>query len=117
MLLLDPEGTRSHNGCLQKGRPGAILLALHSSAPLLPIVHYGSENYLENLKHLRRTDLHYVVGKPFRVDAGGQRVTSVIRQQMIDEVMFQMAGLLPPQYRGAYAAVDAVAHKYLVFEE
>jgi hypothetical protein len=36
---------------------------------------------------------------------------------MIDEVMFQMAGLLPPQYRGAYAAVDAVAHKYLVFEE
>jgi 1-acyl-sn-glycerol-3-phosphate acyltransferase len=88
IILLAPEGTRSHNGCLQRGRPGAILMALRSGAPLLPIVHYGSENYPENLKHLRRTDLKYVVGKPFRVDAGGQRVTSSIRQQMIDEVMF-----------------------------
>jgi 1-acyl-sn-glycerol-3-phosphate acyltransferase len=117
MVLLDPEGTRSHNGRLQKGRPGAILMALHSGALLLPVVHYGSENYRENLRRLRRTDLHFAVGKLFRVDAGGQRVTSSIRQQMIDEVMFQMAGLLPPQYRGAYAAVDTARHKYLVFEE
>jgi len=117
IILLDPEGTRSHNGCLQKGRPGAILMAFHSGAPLLPVVHYGSENYQENLKHLRRTDLKYVVGKPFRVDAGGQRVTSSIRQEMIDEVMFQMAGLLPPQYRGAYAAMNPASHKYLVFEK
>jgi 1-acyl-sn-glycerol-3-phosphate acyltransferase len=117
MLLLDPEGTRSHTGRLQKGHPGAILLALHSGAPLLPVAHYGSENYLENLKRLHRTDLKYVVGRPFRVDPGVQRVTSCIRQQMIDEVMFQMAGLLPPQYRGAYADVEAAADKYLVFEE
>ncbi|MGA2489323.1 MAG: lysophospholipid acyltransferase family protein [Anaerolineales bacterium] len=117
ILLLDPEGTRSHNGCLQKGRPGAILIALHSGAPMLPVVHYGSENYPENLKRLRRTDLHYVVGKPFRVDAGGQRVTSAIRQQMIDEVMFQMAGLLPLQYRGAYADLNNAPHKYLKFVE
>jgi 1-acyl-sn-glycerol-3-phosphate acyltransferase len=41
MLLIDPEGTRSHTGCLQKGRPGAILMALHSGAPMLPVVHYG----------------------------------------------------------------------------
>lgn len=105
-LLLNPEGTRSHNGCLQKGRPGAILMALHSGAPMLPVVHYGSENYLENLKRLRRTDLIYAVGKLFRVDAGSQRVISSIRQQMIDEVMFQMAGLLPPQYRGTLRGIE-----------
>jgi 1-acyl-sn-glycerol-3-phosphate acyltransferase len=117
IVLVDPEGTRSHNGCLQKGRPGAILMALHSGAPLLPVVHYGSENYRENLRRLRRTDIHFAVGRPFRVDAGGQRVTSCIRQQMIDEVMFQMAGLMPPQYRGAYADMDPALPKYLVFEE
>jgi 1-acyl-sn-glycerol-3-phosphate acyltransferase len=117
LLLLDPEGTRSHDGRLGVGRPGAILMALHSGAPLLPVVHYGSENYQENLKRLRRTDLHYVVGHPFRVDTGGQRVTSAIRQQMIDEVMFQMAGLLPPQYRGAYADLNSAPQKYLIFEE
>jgi 1-acyl-sn-glycerol-3-phosphate acyltransferase len=117
MLLLDPEGTRSHDGCLQKGHPGAILMALHTGAPILPVVHYGSENYPAALKRMRRTDLHYVVGKPFRVEAGGQRVTGLIRQQMIDEVMAQMAALLPPQYRGAYASATKPAHKYLIFEE
>jgi 1-acyl-sn-glycerol-3-phosphate acyltransferase len=117
IILLDPEGTRSHNGRLQKGQPGAILLALHSGAPLLPVVHYASENYRENLKHLRRTDMHYVVGKPFRVNSGSERVTSAIRQQMIDEVMFQMAGLLPAEYRGAYADMSFASHKYLVFGE
>jgi 1-acyl-sn-glycerol-3-phosphate acyltransferase len=117
IILLDPEGTRSHNGCLQKGRPGAILMALHSGAPLIPVVHYGSENYRENLRRLRRTDLHYVVGKPFRVETRGQQVTSTIRQQIIDEVMFQMAGLLPAQYRGVYAALEAAQYEYLVFEE
>jgi len=117
MLLLAPEGTRSHDGHLQKGQPGAILMALHSGAAVLPVVHYGSENYRENLKHLRRTDMHYVVGKPFRVEAGGERVTSATRQQMIDEVMFQMAGLLPPQYRGVYADVNSASQKYLVFKE
>ena len=61
--------------------------------------------------------MHYVVGQPFRLDAGGERVTSAIRQQMIDEVMFQMAGLLPAQYRGAYADLKTASHKYLVFEE
>ena len=117
ILLLDPEGTRSHDGRLQEGQAGAILMALHSGAPVLPVVHYGSENYQEALKHLRRSDMHYVVGKPFRVEAGRERVTRAIRQQMIDEVMFQMAGLLPPQYRGAYADVKAASHKYVVFEE
>jgi 1-acyl-sn-glycerol-3-phosphate acyltransferase len=117
IILLDPEGTRSHTGCLQKGRPGAILMALHSGAPMLPVVHYGSENYPENLRRLRRTDLHYVVGEPFRVDAGSLRVTSAIRQQMIDEVMYQMAGLLPPRYRGGYADMNIATHQFLVFEE
>ena len=117
IILLDPEGTRSHDGRLQKGQPGAILMALHSGAPILPVVHFGSENYRENLKRLRRTDMHYVVGKPFRVEAGGERVTSAVRQQMIDEVMFQMAGILPPQYRGAYADLNTASHKYLVFDE
>jgi 1-acyl-sn-glycerol-3-phosphate acyltransferase len=117
IILLDPEGTRSHDGRLQKGQPGVILMAVHSGAPVLPVVHYGSENYQENLKRLRRTEIHYVVGKPFRVDAGGERVTSATRQEMIDEVMYQMAGLLPPQYRGAYADMNTASQKYLVFME
>jgi 1-acyl-sn-glycerol-3-phosphate acyltransferase len=115
IILVDPEGTRSHTGCLQAGHPGVILMALHSGAPILPIVHYGSEDYPQNLRHLRRTDLHYVVGRPFKLDAGGRRVNRAIRRQMLDEVMFQMARLLPSRYRGAYADIDSATHMYLDF--
>jgi len=115
MVLIDPEGTRSHDGRLQKGQPGVIVMALHSGAPLLPVVHYGSENYSENLRRLRRTDLHYVVGKPFRIHADAQRITSVLRQQITDQVMLQMAALLPAKYRGAYAGGDASVHPHLEF--
>ncbi|MBN2388656.1 MAG: 1-acyl-sn-glycerol-3-phosphate acyltransferase [Anaerolineales bacterium] len=112
MVLLDPEGTRSHDGRLGRGRPGAILIALHSGAPLLPVVHYGSENFKRSLRHLRREPLHFVVGRPFRVVPGSGRVTSLVRQAMIDEVMVAMARLLPFEYRGVYADIDR-APRYL----
>lgn len=115
ILLLDPEGTRSHDGCLQKGRPGAVLLALRSGAPLLPIVHYGSENYQANLKRLKRTPLTFVVGLPFRLQAGDSPVTGLARQHLTDQVMFQMARWLPPAYRGVYANLDSAPQENLVF--
>jgi 1-acyl-sn-glycerol-3-phosphate acyltransferase len=115
MIIIDPEGTRSGDGRLQKGNPGAVLLALRSGAPLLPVVFHGSECYKENLRRLRRTDFAIEVGRPFHLDAGGRRVTRQVRQQMIDEVMYQMAALLPPAYRGVYSDLDAATEEYLVW--
>ena len=116
MLLLDPEGRRSFDGCLQEGQPGAILLALRSGAALLPIVHYGSEHYLRNLRRLRRTELTFVVGEPFRLKSNGGPVPGELRREMTDQVMYRMARLLPPQYRGVYAELDSARQDYLVFE-
>ena len=39
----------------------------------------------------------------FRLDAGGNRVKGDIRQEMADEIMYQLAALLPEKYRGVYA--------------
>jgi 1-acyl-sn-glycerol-3-phosphate acyltransferase len=116
MIIIAPEGTRSGHGRLQEAHPGAALVALHSGAPMLPIVHYGSENYKGNLLRLRRTDFHIVVGQPFYLDAGGGRVTRQVRRQMIDEVMYQLAALLPPAYRGVYSDLDAATEMYLSFQ-
>ena len=116
ILLIDPEGTRSHNGCLQKGQAGAILLALRSGAPLLPIVHFGSEGYQSNLRRLRRTDLTFAVGTPFRLIKPNGPLTASIRQQITDEVMYQMARLLPERYRGFYVDLDSATQEYLVFD-
>ena len=80
---------------------------------LLPVVYYGSEHYRDNLRRLRRTDFHIIVGRPFYVDAGGARVTRQVRRQILDEIMYQMAALLPPAYRGVYSDLDA-ATEYLL---
>ena len=116
LVIISPEGTRSGHGRLQKGHPGVVLLALHSGAPLLPVVFYGSERYRDHLRRLRRTDFHIVVGKPFHLDDGGVKVTRQMRQQMIDEVMYQMSALLPPAYRGVYSDLDAATEMYLTFQ-
>jgi 1-acyl-sn-glycerol-3-phosphate acyltransferase len=106
ILALAPEGTRSHNGELQRGLPGAVLLAERSGAPLMPMALFGHETYLENLRKLRRTDFHVVVGEPIVIDLGGRRAGQALRQAVADELMARIAALLPPRYRGVYA--DAV---------
>ena len=116
ILVISPEGTRSHDGNLQLGRPGMVLIALHSGAPMIPIAHYGVERVFSNLPRLKRTDFHIRVGDPFYVDAGGARVHSAERRQITDEIMYQLAAMLPPSYRGAYANLDAATEEFLRFD-
>jgi 1-acyl-sn-glycerol-3-phosphate acyltransferase len=112
---ITPEGTRSGHGRLQRGHPGVVSLALHSRAPLLPLVYYGSETIHQNMRRLRRTDFNIKVGRPYKLVAHGERVTSSVRRVMTDEIMYQLARLLPPAYRGVYADVSASTTNYLQF--
>jgi 1-acyl-sn-glycerol-3-phosphate acyltransferase len=116
-LGMSPEGTRNRTGQLLRAHGGVALLALKSGAPLLPIAHWGGENFLANMKRLKRTDFYIRVGKPFVLDAGGERVTKEIRQQMADEMMYQLAKLLPEYYRGEYSDLENATEKYIRFTE
>jgi 1-acyl-sn-glycerol-3-phosphate acyltransferase len=116
ILAVAPEGARSGHGRLQRGYPGVVMLALRSGAPLLPMVYYGGESLRRNLTRLRRTDFHIVVGNPFCLNAQG-RVTREMRQQMTDEIMYQIATLLPPDYRGYYSDLSAATETYLRFPD
>jgi 1-acyl-sn-glycerol-3-phosphate acyltransferase len=115
IIAIDPEGTRSGTGILGVGYPGAVLLATKSGAPLLPVVHYGSENYRENMRRIQRTDMNYAVGRPFHVRTDPS-LNHDTRQQAADEIMAQMASLLPEKYRGRYGALVGKEPKYLVFD-
>ncbi len=115
ILGVAPEGTRSYHGRLQRGQAGIVLIALRSGAPIMPIVHWGGENFSANLKKLKRTDFHIRVGRSFLLDPKGERVTGEVRQEMVDEIMYQMAVLLPEEYRGEYADCDPPPTKYLRF--
>ncbi|MBN1581443.1 MAG: 1-acyl-sn-glycerol-3-phosphate acyltransferase [Anaerolineae bacterium] len=117
IIAVAPEGTRSHDGQMQRARPGAVTMGLRSGAPFLPIAHYGGEKLKDNLRRLRRTDFHIAVGQPFYLDAGETKVTRTVRQDMIDEVMYRIAVLLPPEYRGYYSDLNAATTKYLRFAD
>lgn len=108
---LAPEGTRNYNGVLKRALPGAVVLALHSGAPILPIAHWGGEDYLKSF--FKRADFHVRVGEMFEINTKGVKVTAEVRQQIADEMMREIAKLLPEKYRGAYADVNTPA-EYLI---
>ena len=107
-----PEGTRNITGRLKRAQPGAVLLAVRSGAPLLPIVHWGGEDFLRNLARLKRTDFHIRVGDPICLKVDGVRMTREIRQQIVDEMMYRLAELLPHEYRGEYEKVTEVEYSF-----
>jgi 1-acyl-sn-glycerol-3-phosphate acyltransferase len=106
ILAIAPEGTRSYTGHLLRAQPGIVLIALHSGAPIIPMAHWGGEGFNGNLKKLKRTDFFIRVGRQFTVDAKGKRVDSEIRQKIADEIMAQIACLMPEKYRGEYSACN-----------
>jgi len=97
-----PEGTRNKTGKLNRALPGAVMLATHSGAPILPVVHWGGEKFLSNLPRLKRTDFHIRVGEPFRLKLDGVKMNREIRQQIADEMMLRLTDLLPRDYHGFY---------------
>ncbi len=115
MLIIAPEGTRSHDGKLQSAHPGVVLLALHSGAPLLPVGFYGAEQYTDNLRRLKRTNFHLRVGNPFHLETHGEKMTHAVRQAMLEEMMYQLALVLPPEYRGHYADGASATTRYIDF--
>jgi 1-acyl-sn-glycerol-3-phosphate acyltransferase len=115
LIAVAPEGTRSGNGRLQRGKSGVVMLALKSGAPLLPIVYYGGEKFKENIRRLKRTTVHIDVGKPFCLDTHGERITREVREKMVDEIMAQVAVLLPQEYRGYYSNLMPKSEKYIRF--
>jgi 1-acyl-sn-glycerol-3-phosphate acyltransferase len=91
------------------------MIAQMSGAPLLPVVFYGNEQFQANLRRLRRTDFQIVVGRMFRLKDSAMRLGREARQRATDEIMVQLAALLPPPYRGAYADTDAAKMNYLEY--
>jgi 1-acyl-sn-glycerol-3-phosphate acyltransferase len=115
ILAIAPEGTRSGDGKLQRGHPGLIMLAYLSNAPIIPLVYYGGEKIRGNMKRLRRTDFQIKVGRIFKISFPERKPDHDMRIRMVDEVMYQMAILLPPEYRGYYSDLAKLSTNYLNF--
>ncbi|MDR0668575.1 MAG: 1-acyl-sn-glycerol-3-phosphate acyltransferase [Treponema sp.] len=113
-VCIAPEGSRSKNGILRRGKAGIVQLALITGAPVLPVVHFGGEKIWDNLRHFRRTPFRFRVGRPFRFKCEG-RPGKATRELMLTELMGRMAALLPETMRGVYADQARQECKYLEF--
>lgn len=100
VLGMFPEGTRSRNGKLQAGRPGAALLALRSGAPVLPIGITGTQDVFRFPNVFLRPKFKVVIGRPFQLTRDGTNEGDLM--SMCDALMLRIAALLPEEYRGVY---------------
>jgi 1-acyl-sn-glycerol-3-phosphate acyltransferase len=107
-LGIYPEGIRSRTGALIKGLPGAGLIALQSSAPVLPVGIFGTEFFPVNGEIPQRRPANVPrgvtvqFGEPFHIPTrvDGVRVTP---EEATHIMMLRVAALLPEQYHGEYA--------------
>lgn len=115
-VVIAPEGTRSKDGVLQRGKAGIIQLAIDANSPVLPVAHYGGQQIWKNIKRFRRTSFQFKAGRPFRIKCEG-RPGREERNQILNEVMGQIARLLPEDMRGVYSQQAGQECKYLEFIE
>ena len=102
-LGVAPEGTRSKTGGLQRGKDGAAYLASRSGAPILPLVMWGQEQTFRCWLRLRRPAIHVRFAAPIALPPGAARARTAELSAYTDDLMRELARLLPAQYRGVYA--------------
>ncbi|OBJ73538.1 lysophospholipid acyltransferase family protein [Mycobacterium sp. 1274756.6] len=106
LLGMYPEGTRSPDGRLYKGKTGLARLALETGIPVIPVAMIGTDVVNppgSKMWRFGRVTVRF--GKPMdfsRFDGlGGNRF---IERAVIDEVMYELMGLSGQEYVDIYAA-------------
>jgi 1-acyl-sn-glycerol-3-phosphate acyltransferase len=98
-----PEGTRSPDGTMKRGKTGVAYLADSSGAPIVPVGLVGADKISGALKRLRRQRVSLHVGKTYKLPPLDEDKRAASLRANTDEVMCRIAALLPEEYRGLYA--------------
>ena len=101
-LAIFPEGRRSRHGHLEKPLPGSALIAYLSGAPVLPIGVSGTEQIKGISWIFRRPKITVNIGRPFYLTPDNGKANKEELASLADSIMWQIAELLPLEYRGKY---------------
>lgn len=104
VLGIAPEGTRSRYRTMTVAKMGAAYLADKSEAWIVPTAIYGTEQAVMAWLCLHRPKIVVHFGEPFRLPPLDRKQRDASLLHNTDEMMCQIAALLPEVYRGAYAA-------------
>ena len=104
LMVIAPEGTRSPNGQLIEGKQGAAYIAAKTNATIVPAGTTGSDDHLikSRFRELKRLDIKIKFGKPYKLPPMPKHDRGAYLQHTTDEIMCQIAALLPYSYRGIY---------------
>ena len=100
-----PEGTRSRDGYLYRGRTGAARLAMKLDCPIFPVGIVGTDLIqppdAKVPKPFRECTIK--IGRPITPARYRDRPPRVVYRSMMDEVMFEIRDLTGQGYRDVYA--------------
>ncbi|HEY4711110.1 MAG TPA: lysophospholipid acyltransferase family protein [Dehalococcoidia bacterium] len=103
ILGMFPEGGRSHDGKLRKGKTGSAVIASKTNVPLLPVGIVGTDK-IKGISWLwKRPRIAVNIGKPFKLPPTSGRMSKSQMQLLTTQLMKEIAALLPPEYQGDYA--------------
>ena len=106
VLGIYPEGTRSPDGRLYRGRTGIARMVLESKVPVIPVAMIDTEKVQpigKRLPRIRRIGI--VVGTPLdfsRFD--GMEGDRIVLRAVTDEIMYELRMLSGQEYVDAYAS-------------
>ncbi|MFX1757654.1 putative acyltransferase [Rhodococcus gordoniae] len=106
LLGIYPEGTRSPDGRLYKGKTGLARLALETGVPVIPVAMIGTDRMNPiGSKMWRPAKITVRIGKPIDFSRfegmGGNRF---VERTVTDEVMYSLMQLSGQEYVDIYAA-------------
>ncbi|BBY97789.1 lysophospholipid acyltransferase family protein [Mycolicibacterium fallax] len=106
LLGMYPEGTRSPDGRLYKGKTGLARLALETGVPVIPVAMVGTDVVNPpGAKSLRFGKVEVRFGKPMDFSRfEGMAGNRFIERAVIDEVMYSLMELSGQEYVDIYAA-------------
>jgi len=97
-----PEGGRSRDGKLRKGKPGSAVIASKMNVPLLPAGIIGTDK-IKGISWLwKRPSIVVNIGKPFKLPPTYSKMSKSQMQLLTTQLMKEIAALLPPEYQGTY---------------
>ncbi len=102
ILGMFPEGGRSRDGKLRKGKPGSVVIASKTNVPILPVGIIGTDKIKGTNWLWKRLDIVVNIGKPFKLPPTSSKMSKSQMQLLTAQLMREIAALLPPEYQGAY---------------
>ncbi len=95
-----PEGTRSKSGQLQRGKSGAVRLAMQSNVPVVPVAVINSRAVMGGFFQFPKPHVSVRFGPP--IDVPGDPHDARLAAEHTEIVMRAIAALLPPELQGVY---------------